>query len=39
MWNSIASRIIVSIRLRVFPVATQPGRSGTYADQFRVPGS
>src|SRR5688572_24357827 len=30
----MASRIAVSVSARVVPVATQPGRSGTYAQKF-----
>jgi hypothetical protein len=31
-WSSIASCIRCSVSSRVFPVATQPGRSGEYAE-------
>jgi hypothetical protein len=31
-WNAIASRIAVSVSAGVLPGATQPGRSGTYAE-------
>src|ERR1035441_2120933 len=33
-WPEIASRMFRSVSSKVFPVVTQPGRSGTYAAQL-----
>jgi hypothetical protein len=33
-WSSMASYIRRSVSSRVAPVATQPGRSGEYAEEF-----